>query len=110
MITVIANTDQKSPQTTSSAPQTALPRNCASPSREPSRDEARTPSTMRKAPMAATVNPWSSLTKTSGSAHSAAARTRPRTSADSEKASSGTASAISWKSKSIICCRPQEKP
>ncbi len=62
------------------------------------------------APIAATVNPWSSLMNTSGSAHSAVARTRPRTSADSENASSGTASAISWKSKSIICCRPQQKP
>jgi len=30
----------------------------------------------------------------------------PRTSADNEKASSGTANAISWKSNSIICCRP----
>ena len=60
--------------------------------------------------MAATVKPWSSLTKTRGSAHQAAALIRPRASADSEKASSGIASAISWKSKSIICCRPQEKP
>ena len=33
---------------------------------------------------------------------------RRRTSAESENASSGTARAISWKSKSIICCRPQE--
>ena len=49
-------------------------------------------------PIAATVNPWSSLTKTSGSAHHTAARVRPRTSADSEHASSGTAKAISWKS------------
>ena len=32
----------------------------------------------RSMPMAATVNPWSSLTKTSGSAHSTAARSRPR--------------------------------
>ena len=35
---------------------------------------------------------------------------RPRTSADSEKASSGTAKAISWKSKLASCCRPQENP
>ncbi len=49
-------------------------------------------------PMAASVNPWSSFTKTSGIAHSTAARVRPRTSADSEPASSGTANAISWKS------------
>ena len=61
-------------------------------------------------PIAATVSPWSSLTNTSGSAHTAAARGRPRTSADSEQASSGTANAISWKSKLIICCRPQENP
>ncbi len=50
-------------------------------------------------PMAATVKPWSSLTNTSGSAHIAAARTLPRSNADSEQASSGTANAISWKSK-----------
>ena len=61
-------------------------------------------------PIAATVNPWSSLTNTSGSAQATAARVRPRTSADSENASSGTANAISWKSKLIICCRPQENP
>ena len=60
--------------------------------------------------MAPTVKPWSSLTKTRGTAHQAAALIRPRASADSEKASSGIASAISWKSKSIICCRPQENP
>ncbi len=60
--------------------------------------------------MAATVKPWSSLTNTSGSAHTAAARTLPRSNADSEQASSGTANAISWKSKSIICWRPQESP
>src|SRR5216683_5909260 len=53
-------------------------------------------------PMAATVNPWSSLTKTRGSAHSTAARVRPRSSADREQARSGTAKAISWKSKSIM--------
>ena len=34
----------------------------------------------------------------------------PRTSADSEKASSGTANAISWKSNWASCCRPQENP
>ena len=61
-------------------------------------------------PIAATVKPWSSLTKTSGSAQATAARVRPRISADSENASRGTANAISWKSKLIICCRPQEKP
>src|SRR5216683_5133367 len=61
-------------------------------------------------PMAATVNPWSSLTKTRGSAHSTAARVQPRSSADREQASSGTAKAISWKSKSIICWRPHENP
>ena len=61
-------------------------------------------------PIAATVNPWSSLTNTSGSAHATAGRSLRRTSADSENASSGTANAISWKSKLTICCRPQEKP
>jgi hypothetical protein len=49
-------------------------------------------------PMATSVNPWSSLTKTSGRAQITAARVRPRISADSEQASSGTANAISWKS------------
>ena len=38
------------------------------------------------------------------------ARVPAATSADSEKASSGTANAISWKSKTIICCRPHENP
>jgi hypothetical protein len=61
-------------------------------------------------PMAAIVKPWSSLTNTSGSAHSTAGRSLRRTSADREKASSGTANAISWKSKLTICCRPHEKP
>src|SRR5262245_11544190 len=61
-------------------------------------------------PMPATVNPWSSFTNTSGIAHHAAARIRPRTSADSEHASSGTAKPISWKSKFTSCCRPQENP
>ena len=56
------------------------------------------------------MKPWSSFTNTSGSAHRAAARTLPRSSADREQASSGTANAISWKSKSIICCRPQDRP
>ena len=60
--------------------------------------------------MAATVKPWSSLTKTRGSAHHTAALRRPRASAHSEKASSGTAKAISWKSNSASCCRPQENP
>ena len=60
--------------------------------------------------MAATVKPWSSFTNTSGSAHTAAARSLPRDSADREQATSGTANAISWKSKSIICWRPQENP
>ena len=60
--------------------------------------------------MAATVKPWSSLTKTSGSAHHTAALMWPRASADSEKASSGTANAISWKSNWGSCCRPQENP
>src|ERR1700722_18958230 len=50
-------------------------------------------------PMAATVNPWSSLTNTSGTAQPIAAAGRRRTSADSENASSGTARATSWKSK-----------
>ena len=68
------------------------------------------PEMIRYMPMAATVKPWSSLTKTRGSAHQVAALIRPRASADSEKASSGIASAISWKSKLIICCRPQENP
>ena len=58
--------------------------------------------------MAATVKPWSSLTKTSGSAQPTAALVLPRASADSEKASSGTANAISWKSNWASCCRPQE--
>ena len=61
-------------------------------------------------PIAATANPWSSLTNTSGRAQATVLRYRPRTSAAREKASSGTANAISWKSKSIICCRPQESP
>src|SRR5215469_10211752 len=61
-------------------------------------------------PMPATVNPWSSFTNTSGITHHTAARVRPRTSADSEHASSGTAKAISWKSKFTSCCRPQENP
>ncbi len=60
--------------------------------------------------MAATVNPWSSLTNTSGRAQATVLRYRPRTRAASENASSGTAKAISWKSKSIICCRPQDSP
>ena len=60
--------------------------------------------------MAATVKPSSSLTKTSGSAHQTAALRRPLTSEDSEKASSGTAKAISWKSKLASCCRLQENP
>jgi hypothetical protein len=60
--------------------------------------------------MAATVKPWSSLTKTSGSAQSTAALVLPRTSADREQASRGTAKASSWKSKWIIHCRPQESP
>ena len=60
--------------------------------------------------MAATVKPWSSLTKTRGSAHHTAALVCPRASADSEKASSGTANAISWKSNWGSCCKPQENP
>ena len=60
--------------------------------------------------MAATVNPWSSSMKTSGIAQPIAAAGRRRTSADSENASSGTTRAISWKSNSASCCRPQEKP
>ena len=58
----------------------------------------------------ATVNPWASSTNTSGIAQQIAAAGAARTRADSENAISGTASAISWKSKTIICCRPQEKP
>ena len=107
MITVIASTDQVRPQPNSSAPQPMLPGRPEPP--EPSA-RARTPLKTSSAPIAATVNPWSSLMNTSGMAHSAVARTRPRTSADSANASSGTASAISWKSKSIICCRLQQKP
>jgi hypothetical protein len=49
-------------------------------------------------PIATSVSPWSSFTKTSGIAHSTAARIRRVTSADSENASSGTAKASSWKS------------
>ena len=63
---------------------------------------------MSSPPIAATVNPWLSSTNTSGSAHAIAAAGRRRTSAQTENASKGTARAISWKSKSIICCRPQE--
>ncbi len=54
------------------------------------------------------MKPWSSFTNTSGIAHAIVAPGRLRTRADSENASSGTARATSWKSKSIICCRPQE--
>ena len=96
----MASTDQRIPHTMSSSP----PRMAARRSfRHWLRMIARTP-------IAATVKPWSSLTKTRGRAQATAARWRPRTSADSENASSGTANAISWKSKLIICCRPQENP
>src|SRR5882757_8017751 len=111
MISVMASRDHASPQTVSSAPQPSalrywpprarptrapLPGTSPPPARPPGAwpPRARPPSPARvrlmttiTIPRAATVKPWSSLTNTSGSAHSAAARTLPRSSADSEQAS-----------------------
>ena len=56
------------------------------------------------------MKPWLSSTSTIGRAQQIAASVCRLTRADSENASSGTASTSSWKSKTIICCRPQEKP
>jgi hypothetical protein len=50
------------------------------------------------------------LTSSSGSAHPAAARQRRVPSASTAKASSGTAKAISWKSKPTAEVIPQEAP
>jgi len=60
--------------------------------------------------MTATVRPRSSFTSSSGSAHRAAARGRPRPSADSEQATSGTAKATSWKSNPTADAIPQDSP
>src|ERR1700722_13255850 len=104
MITAMARSGQASPQTVSSTPHRIAARSGPS-----ARAGPRLITRMRM-PMAATVKPWSSFTNTSGSAHTAAARSLPRDSAEREQATSGTANAISWKSKSIICWRPQENP
>ena len=101
MITVIASSDQPRPHAARNSPPDTLLRPIP---------KRRWPASAISRPIAATVKPWSSFTNTSGIAHSTAALVRPRTRADSENASSGTANAISWKSKSIICCRPQENP
>ncbi len=66
--------------------------------------------TKTSAPTTATVSPRSSLTRTSGSAHSTAATGRPRPSAVAAKANSGTANAISWKSSATASTIPQEAP
>ncbi len=59
---------------------------------------------------AASVKPRSSLTRTSGSPHSRAARQRRASTASREKASRGTAKAISWKSNSTARWMPQDSP
>ena len=61
-------------------------------------------------PRAATVRPRSSLTSTSGSAHSTAARWSLRSIAAMLNASSGTASATSWKSNPIRAPKPGARP
>src|SRR6185437_62186 len=106
MITMIANADQNSPHATRNSPPhgaiLVLPHGSAAVA---GRNAIIAPSTT---PIAATVKPWSSFTNTSGTAHAIAVTGRRRATAETENASSGTASAISWKSKLIICCRPQE--
>src|SRR6185437_5621786 len=106
MITMIANADQNSPHATRNSPPhgaiLVLPHGSAAVA---GRNAIIAPSTT---PIAATVKPWSSFTNTSGTAHAIAATGRRRATAETENASSGTASAILWKSKLIICCRPQE--
>ena len=53
--------------------------------------------------------PRSSFTNTSGAAHSAAATGRSRRNAAREKASSGTANAISWNCAATAACIPQDR-
>src|ERR1700722_4889361 len=120
MITLIANHDQNRPHPTRNSPPSnsvrrlqSRPRSDSPPGpadpdpADPGSADPDGPGSSRgnsaaaasSRPMAATVNPWSSLTNTSGTAQPIAAAGRRRTSADSENASSGTARATSWKSK-----------